>query len=640
MKSLIKICFIIFMCSLSSQMKLKKSETMMEFYNTLFNKNWASSKTSTNLNNELQNLKIKNKAKSNNRVNSESNNLFKANNQKSNVSMKKEDTDIKAEQPQSPDAPLFIGYLKISSKLFKIPSLFPPIRIINDSGAEQTMDIQVDKDNYRLNQKQAASGADTKQDERDFYFTLTKNHLFYAVEDKDVNVLQTFSVEEYKISELAPEWQMDGTSYSCFELKQKLTNYNYKICGKEKQTVSKLMCVYANLVNTEINSCDLNEIPGGNEKQSSNIPPTSIREVIEEAMILVPLPSKVCNDNWNYQNHGEDWECQCKEGLVQSPIDLPDPKEAILSPVTPLFQFDEVSAKSTITTIDGEIKANEYIKMKYSDGALRLMHHNLGKIVTLNGAVYIAEEITVHTPSEHTIKGKRLDMEIQISFYGQSKGDIAKQVVLSFLFEKKAGFYNKFLDDLDFYNLPNQHNKEKEILNNIFIPKILYSVNGDSADELPVMKPFSFYTYDGSLTMPPCSEDTIHYVAAEPIPVGSVVLDLAREALKMPDMEETNSESGEKRRLQDYNNYENYRNTQTLNNRSVFYFDHKRYCGGSINNIIPRQPRGKGHYERVKRKVHEYIYVPGMEPSHIPGAYVVSEKESTGIEDTVQDKTE
>ncbi len=62
------------MCSISSQVKLKKSETMMEFYNSMFSKNWALSNTGANSNSELHNLKIKNKAKS--RVTSESENLY------------------------------------------------------------------------------------------------------------------------------------------------------------------------------------------------------------------------------------------------------------------------------------------------------------------------------------------------------------------------------------------------------------------------------------------------------------------------------------------------------------------------------------------------------------------------------------
>ncbi len=30
-----------------------------------------------------------------------------------------------------------------------------------------------------------------------------------------------------------------------------------------------------------------------------------------------------CNQNWNYNQNGEDWECSCIENNKQSPIDLP-----------------------------------------------------------------------------------------------------------------------------------------------------------------------------------------------------------------------------------------------------------------------------------------------------------------------------
>ena len=55
-------------------------------------------------------------------------------------------------------------------------------------------------------------------------------------------------------------------------------------------------------------------------------------------------------------------------------------------------------------------------------------------------------------------------------------------------------------------------------MNDLFIPKLFYSVNGKDPDDILVMKSFSFYTYDGSLAMPPCSEDTIHYIVVDPIP--------------------------------------------------------------------------------------------------------------------------
>jgi len=116
----------------------------------------------------------------------------------------------------------------------------------------------------------------------------------------------------------------------------------------------------------------------------------------------------------------------------------------------------------------------------------------MGKATTIDGAVYIAEEIVFHTPAEHTINGKVYDMEVQIVHYGVTKGDIAKQLILSFLIEKKAGVYNQFFDDLDVFNLPDSINKKKNLMNNLFIPKLFF--RSDKGD-MPMMKPFSFYTY-------------------------------------------------------------------------------------------------------------------------------------------------
>jgi carbonic anhydrase len=147
-----------------------------------------------------------------------------------------------------------------------------------------------------------------------------------------------------------------------------------------------------------------------------------------------------------------------------------------------------------MTTIDGQMQENRNIQLKLDDGALRIKHIKFGKVVTVDGAVYHAQEIVIHTPSEHKINGKLYDMEVQIIHYGQSKGDIAKQLSLSFLFEKRAGVYNKFLDDLDFFNLPSPINPRIDLVKDIFIPKILYEA---SNNEIPVMKPFSFYTYQG-----------------------------------------------------------------------------------------------------------------------------------------------
>jgi carbonic anhydrase len=362
--------------------------------------------------------------------------------------------------------------------------------------------------------------------------------------------------------------------------------------------------------------------------------PTVFTRKVTTPIILIPLPSKSCNEGWDYSNKGGDWNCECKEGNEQSPINLPPMDKAIISPIKPIFTFNEVKAKTKERTSSGQFKATKILTMKHKHNALRIKHKYFGKVVTLDGALFTAEQIVFHTPSEHQIDGKTLDMEMQVIYFGKSKGDIAKQVVLSFLFKKKAGVYNKFIDDLDFFNLPNPNTKKKPLLNSLFIPKIFY--NADQEGQ-PILKPFSFYTYQGSLTAPPCSERTIVYVAAKPIKLGTSAIQLFQEAIRVPDKLGPSGEI-----ITSNLPNENNRNIQPLNGRAVFYYDHTKYCGktkdigitprggSSSSKDIRRKIKVKGHYEKVLKKMTEYFYVNGPRPSGLPGAYVTSSKEAIG----------
>jgi len=199
---------------------------------------------------------------------------------------------------------------------------------------------------------------------------------------------------------------------------------------------------------------------------------------------------------------------------------------------------------------------------------------------------------------------------------------ILRSKLYPFLFKKKPGVYNKFTDDVDFFNLPSPLNKKRKITAPLFIPKIFFNT-GD--EEMPMMKPFSFYTYQGSLTAPPCTQRTIMYVASKPIPLGSTALQLFEEALRMPDLMDTKGNVIISKLLP-----ENNRSTQPLNGRAVFYYDHIKYCGPDP---VKKPVKKKGHYEKKINKMVDYFFVNGNNPSGLPGAFVVSEKEALGNPD-------
>ena len=97
-----------------------------------------------------------------------------------------------------------------------------------------------------------------------------------------------------------------------------------------------------------------------------------------------------------------------------------------------------------------------------------------GKSVTMDGGVFHAQEISFHTPSEHTINGEQFPMEMQIKHVGKTIGDTAKHLILSFVFKKSPGIYNKFLEAVDFFNLPNPIEKKIEINKHIILTIFIY----------------------------------------------------------------------------------------------------------------------------------------------------------------------
>jgi carbonic anhydrase len=431
----------------------------------------------------------------------------------------------------------------ISSAMFKNKERYPAIRT-NDG---KDVSIQTDPADFRINNIEQNTS-------KLFRFRLNPPNIYYALNEHDFNVLGFVNLNN--LNKIVDEpATIDNKEAYCFKLYDNVENW--KVCNYNKEIVLDWICIMKKYLKQSDSRCNDNVV----QTVLPTAPMTTTK--VTQPIIVIPLPSRHCNDGWNYKQGGNDWECMCKEGKEQSPIDLPDfiNVRPIDSPVRPYFEYgNEINNIPNFSTFDGTIQEGKPLQLHYMDNSIRIIHPNLGKVVTLDGAFYNAQEIVFHTPSEHTIGGKQYDMELQIIHYGQSVGDIAKQVVLCFLFEKVPGVFNKFIDDLEIYDLPNLIKQKRDIEKKLFLPKIFY--NTEDTD-YPTMKSFSFYTYQGSLTSPPCSEDTIVYVASKPLPVGNITIELFKEAIKISD-----AAKGQQQ------NSENSRKTQPLNGRPVYHYDH------------------------------------------------------------------
>jgi carbonic anhydrase len=504
------------------------------------------------------------------------------------------------------------GWLKISSYTFRNTKRFPPLA----TPTTGDFTIKVTKKQFRINEDFDKDNKKGPPSKTYFWFRLSGRHLYYSPNAENINVLDNILIRHIKFAFTHDKFSK--LAY-CFKVSD-VQGRKYTLCAKNLPDRNKWIClIQKSLGHPQDPVCQ-------KKKKGMASTPSGqfVLRTITQPLIIIPQPSAQCNENWDYIGNGRMWECECKEGKEQSPIDLPPPVHAIASSVKPIFHYDNFSPESPSDFQGGLVKKGENIKIRLVENALRIYHPNMGKVVTIDGSSYTAEEIVFHTPAEHTIKGERFDMEMQVIHRGTTQGDIAKNVVLSILFKKKAGNYNKFLDKIDPFNLPNPHETYREITEELYIPHVFSNVDEPN---IPIMKPFSFYTYQGSLTAPPCSERTIVYVASKPIFLSSTTLEMFKEALKMPDMMSSNGDVQVSNK-----DPKNNRDIQKLHGRAVFFYDTEKFCGPSLLDGGPSlKVRPRGHYEKKISKITEYIHINSENPSGLPGAFVVSEREAKGI---------
>jgi len=484
-------------------------------------------------------------------------------------------------------------WMRISSPSFRDTNKFPSI-LLHDYSEKN---INIDTANFRINEAFSANSQNANLPPEDlfFWFTVNDKNIYYT--DTKTSLVVRGNLPLKKLVGVAKERKQNST---CFELSDS-DNNKWKLCAQDQQLRHKWICYLNTVLGIDDFECQAKASDANIVVEDTNV---------TDPVILIPLPSKTCNEKWTYANNGNEWECDCQDGKTQSPIDI-DTSTTFNSPVKPVFKYEE-------------FKPDDNDKFVFEDGAIKVKSNKLGRVVTLDGNSFVATEIVFHTPSQHRINGKFYDMEMEIIHVGEFPDVITEHLVLSIFFQAKAGVYNKFLDDLDFFNLPGPTSRNKKFKTKINLNKVFYDI---TQADYPRWEEFSFFTYEGSLSAPPCTEKTIVYVKKDPIYLGNTTLQLFREGLKRPD---TIDDAGNI----SINNSEptNIRKTQPINGRRIYYYNHAEPAL-EIGDLATQEASSKtvGHYEKVQKKMINYFHVTGPNPSEVPGSFVVSENEAKGI---------
>jgi carbonic anhydrase len=193
--------------------------------------------------------------------------------------------------------------------------------------------------------------------------------------------------------------------------------------------------------------------------------------------------------NWSYDGEGApgNWGKLkpeygvCATGGRQSPIDIREGIRVDLEPI----KFDY------LTTMFRIIDNGHTIQVNVGEGST----------ITVTGHTYQLVQFHFHRPSEERINGKAFDMVIHLVH----RDEAGKYAVVAVLLER--GNENPLIQTL-WNNMPLEVNQD-------VAPSVAIDLNA----LLPENR--GYYTYMGSLTMPPCSEDVLWMVFKQSMPVSA-----------------------------------------------------------------------------------------------------------------------
>lgn len=173
----------------------------------------------------------------------------------------------------------------------------------------------------------------------------------------------------------------------------------------------------------------------------------------------------------------------CSTGTSQSPINIDKFMESASETITPAYQAGPLVVVNTGNTVQVNLA---------------------GEGFSAGGKAYKLQYFEFHTPSEHYIDGAPYPMEVQFVH----KADDGAMVIIAVML--KVGAHNPLIEGV-WQNVPMAGSVKQ-----------VDGVEINAADLMPADK--KFYSYEGSLTAPPCTEGVQWFVMQDPITLSAAQL--------------------------------------------------------------------------------------------------------------------
>jgi len=191
------------------------------------------------------------------------------------------------------------GWLKISSPQLKNIIRFPTITLPDLT----EHDIPIETYDFRVNE-----GYDPERNPNSgptpffFWFRLSYRNIYYSLARDSLNVLGNIPVSEIKTASVLVDF---ARSKNCFKIVDKGAR-DWILCAETIDERNKWVCKIQALKKLRSESLCLTGLLSDEA--------IVIEKKVMQPIILIPIASPMCNENFNYEQNGRDWVCDCKEG--------------------------------------------------------------------------------------------------------------------------------------------------------------------------------------------------------------------------------------------------------------------------------------------------------------------------------------
>ncbi|XP_047331104.1 alpha carbonic anhydrase 7-like, partial [Impatiens glandulifera] len=192
----------------------------------------------------------------------------------------------------------------------------------------------------------------------------------------------------------------------------------------------------------------------------------------------------------------EEWG-KCKNGTMQSPIDLLNER---VETVSHLGRMKRNYKPSNATLLN----RGHDMMLKWKDGA---------GIMEINGIDYELKQCHWHSPSEHSVNGKKFDLEAHLVH--ESKSGMVAVIGIMYKLGRPDNFLSQINDHLG------------KLVYALDVEKVVGMID-PRAIKIGSRK---YYRYQGSLTVPPCTENVIWTIVNKVRTVSREQVKLLRDAV-------------------------------------------------------------------------------------------------------------